>query len=249
MGDLSSGKWDVDFHENQPFPWASVSTGDTVVLSCDRSWILQYFGNGWDTLASLLSCPDWLPWSALFPGCGWGHAWTASVCDSGVKGTHRGSLNCPDNVPSLGLSDCLHLQVPWTYGLCYCASLGWFSPEPMFSHHHFSVIWETLFAMETNICWARDADSGPVGLCSYSWICVRAVRDSWLIYLVLFPVLCCGAQSCAQLLPCQGGWKSEGKQGMACHPVGFVCCPTASPTPSVCAWWPLAVHRDNVRIK
>lgn len=112
------------------------------------------------------------------------------------EGPHCGFWNCPDNVPSLGLSDCLHLQISWTYGLCYCASLGWFSPEPMFSHHHFSVIWETLFAMETNICWARDADSGPVGLCSYSWVCVRAVRDSWLVYLVLSLVLYCGVQSC-----------------------------------------------------
>ena len=103
--------------------------------------------------------------------------------------------------------------------------------------------------METNICWARDADSGPVGLCSYSRVCVRAVRDSWLIYLVLFPVLCCGVQSCAQLLPCQGGRKSEGKQGTACHPVGFACCPTASLTHSVCAWWPLAMHRGNVGIR
>lgn len=165
------------------------------------------------------------------------------------EGPRCGFWNCPDNVPSLGLSDCLHLQISWTYGLCYCASLGWFSPEPMFSHHHFSVIWETLFAMETNICWARDADSGPVGLCSYSWVCVRAVRDSWLIYLVLSLVHYCGVQSCVWLLTCQRGRKSEGKQGMACAPVGFVYCPTASPTASVCAWWALAVHRGNVGIK
>lgn len=137
------------------------------------------------------------------------------MCLQWCKGTHHGFLNCPDNMPSCVLSDCLYLQVSWTYGLSYCASLGWFSPEPMFSHHHFSVIWETLFAMETNICWARDADSGPVGLCSYSWVCVRAVRDSWLTYLVPFPVLCCGVQSCAWLLPCQGGRRSAGKQGMA----------------------------------
>lgn len=103
--------------------------------------------------------------------------------------------------------------------------------------------------METNICWARDADSGPVGLCSYSWVCVRAVRDSWLIYLVLSLVHYCGVQSCVWLLTCQRGRKSEGKQGMACAPVGFVCCPTASPTASVCAWWALAVHRGNVGIK
>lgn len=87
----------------------------------------------------------------------------------------------------------------WAYGLCYYASLGWFSPEPVFSHHHFLVIWETLFAMETNICWAQDADSGPAGLCSYSWVCVRAVRDSWLIHLALLSVLCCVVQSCEQL--------------------------------------------------
>lgn len=165
------------------------------------------------------------------------------------EGPRCGFWNCPDNVPSLGLSDCLNLQISWTYGLCYCASLGWFSPEPMFSHHHFSVIWETLFAMETNICWARDADSGPVGLCSYSWVCVRAVRDSWLMYLVLSLVRYCGVQSCVWLLTCQRGRRSEGKQGMACAPVGFVCCPTASPTTSVCAWWALAVRRGNVGIK
>lgn len=84
--------------------------------------------------------------------------------------------------------------------------------------------------METNICWARDADSGPVGLCSYSWVCVRAVRDSWLIYLVLSLVHYCGVQSCVWLLTCQRGRKSEGKQSMACAPVGFVCCSAASPT-------------------
>lgn len=65
--------------------------------------------------------------------------------------------------------------------------------------------------METNIRWARDADSGPVGLCSYSWVCVRAVRDSWLIHLVLFPVLCCGVRGCVWLLLCQGGKKREGR--------------------------------------
>lgn len=53
--------------------------------------------------------------------------------------------------------------------------------------------------METNICWAQDADSGPAGLCSYSWVCVRAVRDSWLIHLALLSVLCCGVQSCEQV--------------------------------------------------
>lgn len=103
--------------------------------------------------------------------------------------------------------------------------------------------------METNICWARDADSGPVGLCSYSWVCVRAVRDSWLIYLVLSHVLYCGVQSCVWLLTCQRGRTSEGKEGMTCAPVGFECCPAASPTPSVCACEALAMHRGNVGIE
>lgn len=103
--------------------------------------------------------------------------------------------------------------------------------------------------METNICWARDADSGPVGLCSYSWVCVRAVRDSWLVYLVLFPVLCGAFRAVCSSCHAMEGGSVESKEGMAHHPVGFVCCPTAGPTPSVCAWRPLAMYRSNVGIK
>lgn len=149
-------------------------------------WQKQNASAFWQWLR--FSCKSLVLWNTLL-------AVTADVqglqscVNSGVRGQAVACLNCPNTVLSLGLSDYLHLQVSWTYGLCYCVSLGWFSPEPMFSHHHFSVIWDTLFAMETNICWARDADSGPVGLCSYSWVCVRAVRDSWLMYLVLLSVV------------------------------------------------------------
>lgn len=239
MGDLSSGKWHADFHKNQHFPWASVSTGNSwpdlvrapVLLSCDKNWIVQHFGSGCGALASLWSCPGWILLSVLavaedVPGLqGWVPAqWRARLW----------LWNCPDNVPSLGLSDCLHLQISWTYGLCYCASLGWFSPEPMFSHHHFSVIWETLFAMETNICWARDADSGPAGLCSYSWVCVRAVRDSWLICLVLSLVLHCGVQSCIWLLTCQRGRRVKASRAQAVPLWGLCAALLPAPHPSVC---------------
>lgn len=96
--------------------------------------------------------------------------------------------------------------------------------------------------METNICWARDADSGPVGLCSYSWVCVRAVRDSWLVYLVLSLVLYCGAQSCVWLLTCQRGTKSEGKQGMARALWGLCAAPLPAPHPRCVhgGLWPCA---------
>lgn len=197
MGDLSGGKWHVDFHENQHFPWASISAGnswpDLGFLCCSAVTETGYF--------SILAVAEVLlqvsgPVQAGSCKCSVqavdGDVPGLQVRVPAVWGADCGSWNCPDNVPSLGL---LQLQISWTYGLCYCASLGWFSPEPMFSHHHFSVIWETLFAMETNICWARDADSGPVGLRSYSWVCVRAVRDSWLIfwYFLLYFIVVFGA--------------------------------------------------------
>lgn len=258
MGDLSSGIWHVGFHENQHFPCASVSAGnswpDLGFLYCSAVTETGSF--------SILAVAEGLlqvSGPAQSGSCGVLGVQAEAGAVPGLltgsepqhcEGPHCGFWNCPDHVPSLGLPDCLHLQIAWTYGLCYCASLGWFSPEPMFSHHHFSVIWETLFAMETNICWARDADSGPAGLCSYSWVCVRAVRDSWLIYLVLSLVLYCGAQSCVWLLTCQRGRRSEGNQGMASAPGGFVPCGVcASPTPSVCARWALAMCRDNVGFK